>query len=77
SIQKFIYGRTGIATPNFLTNPKQFRSAKTTWEFNTEKAAQLLESAGWKRGSDGIRVKDGKRLKFVFQTSINAPRQKT
>ena len=77
SIQKFIYGRTGIATPNFLTNPKQFRSAKTTWDFNIEKAAALLEGAGWRKGSDGIRAKDGKRLKFVFQTSINAPRQKT
>jgi peptide/nickel transport system substrate-binding protein len=36
-----------------------------------------LEEAGWKRGSDGIRAKDGKKLKLVFQTSINAPRQKT
>jgi peptide/nickel transport system substrate-binding protein len=47
------------------------------WEFNVEKANQLLESAGWKRGPDGIRAKDGRKLKFVFQTSINAPRQKT
>ena len=37
----------------------------------------LLEQAGWKRGPDGIRAKDGKKLKLVFQTSINAPRQKT
>jgi peptide/nickel transport system substrate-binding protein len=29
------------------------------------------------RGTDGIRAKGGKRLKLVFQTSINAPRQKT
>src|SRR5262249_35582453 len=36
-----------------------------------------LDAAGWKRGADGIRAKDGKRLKFVYQTSINAPRQKT
>ena len=28
-------------------------------------------------GADGIRAKDGKKLKLVFQTSINAPRQKT
>ncbi|HLM12408.1 MAG TPA: peptide ABC transporter substrate-binding protein, partial [Reyranella sp.] len=32
--------------------------------------------AGWKKGADGIRAKDGKRLKFVYQTSINTPRQK-
>ena len=30
-----------------------------------------------RRARDGIRAKDGKKLKFVFQTSINAPRQKT
>ena len=29
------------------------------------------------RGADGIRARDGKRLKFVYQTSINQPRQKT
>ena len=42
-----------------------------------DKANQLLEAAGWKKGADGIRAKDGKKLKFVYQTSINAPRQKT
>ena len=47
------------------------------WEFNVDKANQLLEAAGWKRGGDGIRAKDGKRLKLLYQTSINAPRQKT
>src|SRR5439155_22773248 len=47
------------------------------WEFNVEKANQLLEAAGWKRGTDGIRAKDGKKLKFVYQTSVNPPRQKT
>jgi peptide/nickel transport system substrate-binding protein len=47
------------------------------WEFNVDKANQVLEAAGWKRGADGIRAKDGKKLKIVFQTSINAPRQKT
>ena len=47
------------------------------WEFNVDKANQILDAAGWKRGADGIRAKDGKRLKFVYQTSTNAPRQKT
>jgi peptide/nickel transport system substrate-binding protein len=77
SVEKHIYGRTGIATGNFVNNPQRFVSKNTQWEFNIEKANQLLEQAGWKRGSDGIRAKNGKRLKLVFQTSINAPRQKT
>ena len=77
SIEKHIYGRTGVATSNFVNNPPKFVSKNTHWEFNIEKANQLLEQAGWKRGSDGIRAKDGKQLKLVYQTSINAPRQKT
>lgn len=76
SIQDHIYGRTGIATRNFLNQPARFRSPNNNWEFNVDKASQILEAGGWKRGSDGIRARDGKQLKYVFQTSINAPRQK-
>ena len=77
SVEAHIYGRTGVATGNFLNAPERFVSKNTKWEFNIDKANQVLEESGWKRGPDGIRAKDGKKLKFVFQTSINAPRQKT
>src|SRR6185503_17984717 len=77
SVEKFIYGRTGLATANFVNNPDKFRSKNTKFEFAVEKAAEILEKAGWKKGGDGIREKDGKKLKFVYQTSINQPRQKT
>jgi peptide/nickel transport system substrate-binding protein len=76
SIQEHVYGRGGVATRNFLNNPERFRSPNTKWEFSVDKANQILEAAGWKRGADGVRAKDGKKLAFVFQTSINAPRQK-
>ena len=76
-VEDFIYGRTGVATGNFVNNPPRFRSPNTKWEFNVEKANAVLDAAGWKRGSDGVREKGGKKLKLVFQTSINAPRQKT
>ncbi|HUA54337.1 MAG TPA: peptide ABC transporter substrate-binding protein [Candidatus Sulfotelmatobacter sp.] len=76
SVEKFIYGRTGYATANFLNNPARFISKDTHYEFNIDKANQILDAAGWKRGSDGIREKDGKKLHYVYQTSINAPRQK-
>jgi peptide/nickel transport system substrate-binding protein len=77
SVQAHIYGRTGIATGNFINAPKRFVSQNTKWEFNIDRANELLEDAGWKRGPEGIRSKDGKQLKLVFQTSTNAPRQKT
>jgi peptide/nickel transport system substrate-binding protein len=77
AVQQHIYGRTGVATANFLNAPERVRSKNTRWEFNPDKAAQILEAAGWRRGPDGIRTKDGKKLKFLYQTAINAPRQKT
>lgn len=77
AIQKHIYGRAGRITPNYLNGPPKFVSKNTSWEFSIEKAAKLLEDAGWKAGPDGIRQKDGKKLKLLYQTSINGPRQKT
>ncbi len=76
SVQEQIYGRAGRTSANFLNAPSRYFSKNTRWEFNVDKANQILEAAGWKKGSDGIRAKDGKKLKFVYQTSINAPRQK-
>jgi peptide/nickel transport system substrate-binding protein len=77
SVQEQIYGRTGISTANFLNAPERFRSKTTKWEFNVDKANQILDAAGWKRGSDGIREKGGVKLKMVYQSSTNASRQKT
>ena len=77
AVQEQIYGRQGQTSANFLNAPSRFHSKNTRWEFNIDKANQVLDAAAWKRGADGVRAKDGKRLKFLYQTSINAPRQKT
>jgi peptide/nickel transport system substrate-binding protein len=76
AVQEQIYGRGGQTSANFLNAPPRVRSPNTKWEFSIDKANQVLDAAGWKRGPDGIRGKDGKKLKMVYQTSINAPRQK-
>jgi peptide/nickel transport system substrate-binding protein len=77
SVHKFIYGRTGFDTANFINALNRFVSKDTHYEFNVEKAKKLLDEAGWKPATDGIREKDGVKLHAVYQTSINAPRQKT
>src|SRR5205823_12165217 len=64
------------ATPLWLNAPDRFRSKSVRWEFNVDKANHLLETGGWKRGADGVRAKDGKRLKVLFQTVTNGPLQK-
>ncbi len=38
-------------------------------EFNIEKANKILDEAGWVRGDDGIREKDGVRLAFSNSTT--------
>jgi peptide/nickel transport system substrate-binding protein len=77
AIEQFIYGRGGPAAANFLNNPPRFRSENMRWEFNLARANEILDQAGWVRGRDGIRAKDGVRLRFVYQTSVNTPRQRT
>jgi peptide/nickel transport system substrate-binding protein len=74
-IQSEIWGRQADTTANFM-NRRPFVSPNTRWEFNVDKANAVLDAAGWQRGADGIRVKDGKRLKVLFQ-AVNQPiRQK-
>jgi peptide/nickel transport system substrate-binding protein len=74
-IQREIWGRQADTTANFMTR-RPFASSNTRWEFNVEKANALLDAGGWKRGPDGIRTKDGTRLKVLFQ-AVNQPiRQK-
>jgi len=75
-IQEQILGRTGLVTANFVSAPERFRSKNTRWEFSIDRANQLLDAGGWARGADGIRARDGKRLKMVFQTATNAAAQK-
>src|SRR5215472_4987775 len=76
SIHEHILGRTGRPTSNFLNSPDRFRSSNTSWEFNVDKANQLLDQGGWARGADGIRGKDGERMKIVFQAAANSTVQK-
>jgi peptide/nickel transport system substrate-binding protein len=76
AIQDHLVGRTGQITANFLNSPDRFRSRNTTWEFSVEKANEVLEQAGYVRGADGVRAKDGRRLRLLYQAAANATVQK-
>jgi peptide/nickel transport system substrate-binding protein len=72
------YGRAGQATTNLLVAPAQLQSSstQTMYPFDLEKAAALLDEAGWiDTDGDGVRDKDGKKLSVVFLTSISPVRQ--
>ncbi len=75
-----LYGPTGEATCNALVGPPDFVSPNTAkldvCQYNPDKAAQLLDEAGWKKGADGIREKGGVKMKILYQTTVNPLRQK-
>ncbi|MDP9354590.1 MAG: peptide ABC transporter substrate-binding protein, partial [Chloroflexota bacterium] len=76
TISKQFYGEGEPATPDMLNGLPAFDSPNTSYEFDLEKAAQVLEDAGWTMDGD-VRTKDGVELKITYATTINAVRQKT
>jgi peptide/nickel transport system substrate-binding protein len=74
-------GLAGEATTNIITAPPKYNSPNTAKmdiaQFDIAKANQLLDEAGWTKGSDGIRQKNGVKMKILYQTTINPVRQKT
>lgn len=75
AIAKQFYVSTGMATSNLLVAPPNLVSKNTSWEYNLEQAGELLDSAGWTKGADGIRQKDGVRMDLVFHAPANSPWQ--
>ncbi|MGH2586494.1 MAG: peptide ABC transporter substrate-binding protein [Dehalococcoidia bacterium] len=71
-----LYGKTGEVALFFVNNPKRY-VPDATWSQDLAKANQLLDEAGWKKGGDGVRTKDGTRMKVLYQTSVNKLRQDT
>ncbi|TRW97381.1 peptide ABC transporter substrate-binding protein [Paracoccus sp. M683] len=70
------YGETGAPTCNVVDAPELYKSDNTDClTQDIEGAKALLDEAGWTVGGDGIREKDGVKLKLLFQTSVNAVRQ--
>lgn len=71
------YGKTGRPVCNVLPGPEQYASTANDACLvqDIEGAKKLLDEAGWVPGSDGVRVKDGRRLSLLYQTSTNSVRQ--
>ena len=73
------YGSAGKVGCNVLPAPAIYASdandeCKTQ---NVDEANRILDQAGWVRGSDGVRAKNGVRLSILYQTSTNSVRQGT
>ena len=73
------YGPAGRVTCNVLPAPPVYASTANDWCLtqDIDEANRLLDEAGWVRGRDGVRAKDGVRLSILYQTSTNSVRQGT
>ena len=73
------YGAGGKPTCNVVPAPPIYASTANDecQTPNVPEANRLLDEAGWMRGEDGVRAKDGVRLSILFQTSTNSVRQGT
>ena len=73
------YGAAGQPGCNILPAPVIYASTANDecLTQDVDQANKILDDAGWARGSDGIREKDGVRLSILYQTSTNSVRQGT
>ncbi len=71
----------GLAVPAggpISVNSWAYNEAAPWYPYNPEKAAQMLDQAGWKlNSSSGIREKDGQQFKFTLYTNDDALRVAT
>jgi peptide/nickel transport system substrate-binding protein len=73
-----LHGISGKATTNLLVAPPALQSSDTLemYPFDLERAAALLDEAGWiDTNANGIRDKNGTEMRVVFLTSVNPVRQ--
>lgn len=71
-----LYAKGENPTANVLAGLKLFDSPHTSWIYDLDAAAQMLEDAGWTLNGD-VREKDGVKLAFTLMTSTSSVRQKT
>lgn len=78
AVAKNLYGPAARPTCNIIPAvPPQTNSPNTKCGFDVAKASQIFDDAGWKKGADGIREKNGVKLSIVFSSTINPVREKT
>ncbi len=63
------FGTTTPANGPLWKSTPYYSAAAADYKFDLEKAKQILDNAGWKVGSDGIRSKNGQRLTLVWAST--------
>lgn len=72
-VKALFEGRQQVASHNISPKDSAWYTADpkkvALYRYSKREATKLLDEAGWKVGPDGYRVKDGKKLSLVFQTT--------
>jgi len=66
----------GVPTPTETFMPRQsffFNANLPLHQFDVNRAGKILDQAGWAKGADGIRDKNGVRLSFTNSTTSGDP----
>ncbi|MGD7001999.1 TIGR04028 family ABC transporter substrate-binding protein [Corynebacterium halotolerans] len=65
-----------LATSSVAATALGYRDQGDAYDFDPERAEQLLDEAGWLPGPDGIRVKDGERMSLTVNEAVPQPRSR-
>lgn len=71
AVQSLFMGTAQRSTSALSSVEPLHADEKDAYPYDPEAANKLLDAAGWKKGSDGIRVKDGKKLVVRLPVSTN------
>jgi peptide/nickel transport system substrate-binding protein len=68
-VQQVLFGQGAVAYSPIPSVSWAFNSKLPTYDYDLDKAKQLLADAGWAPGSDGILRKDGQPFQFKLETN--------
>ena len=73
TLRRKIWHGLGVLQEGMVPPISPLYSALPRIPFDLAKANALLDADGWKRGADGVRVKNGRRLAFDFAANSGQP----
>jgi peptide/nickel transport system substrate-binding protein len=76
-VDRVLAGHSSIAHSIIPPISSLFNADTPKYEFNPDKAKQMLDADGWTVGADGVRVKNGQRLSLKYQSTNAGIRLKT
>ena len=65
-----------LATGALAKTALGYVDTSSSYAYDPDRAAALLDEAGWTKGADGIRQKDGEKLTLSFNEALPQPRSK-